>query len=132
MQRKRFDLLVFVDSLVLELVLILVLENTDAGENRMSGSLAEGIRAKTSSIVRGRARVRARGAYALRQRREGPQPAQANAKTTAPQTISVAPIAPRKLMRSPRKIIESKIAATTLSLSTGATLATSPTCNARK
>ncbi len=64
-----------------------------------------------------------------RQRRETPQ---GNANTTAPETISVAPIAPRGLKRSPRNVIESNIAATTLSLSIGATLVTSPICSARK
>jgi hypothetical protein len=64
-----------------------------------------------------------------RQRRETPQD---NANTTAPETIRVAPIAPRKFRRSPRNAIESNIAATTLSLSIGATFATWPSCNARK
>jgi hypothetical protein len=64
-----------------------------------------------------------------RQRHETPQ---GNANTTAPETISVAPIAPRRLKRSPRNVIESNIAATTLSLSIGATLVTSPICSARK
>jgi hypothetical protein len=75
------------------------------------------------------AQASSQGERFMRRRHETPQ---RNANTTAPETIRVAPIAPRKFRRSPRNAIESNIAATTLSLSIGATFATWPSCNARK
>ncbi len=55
-----------------------------------------------------------------------PESAYFQASTIAPRTISPAPIPSRKFSFSPRNAIASAIATTTLSLSIGATLETSP------
>jgi hypothetical protein len=55
-----------------------------------------------------------------------------HAKTSAPHTIRSTPALSRAESRSPRKSTEITMATTTLSLSIGATFATSPSCKARK
>jgi hypothetical protein len=55
-----------------------------------------------------------------------------HAKQSAPQTMRHTPRLSRTESRSPRKSTEITMATTTLSLSIGATFATSPICKARK